>query len=291
MRVQQSTDDDLARTRPSGRPAPHSDAAARPRGGLRAVAAPLAEVREQSRSRDAYFRRLLAAADVLAAGSALILVTTVVGDSSSGLQLGALAALPLIVLLSKMLGLYERDELVLNKSTLDEAPAVLQLSTLFVLFVWLAEAYVVDGSLSKTQFAVMWATTVVGVLGARALVRVLGAETAPPERCLVLGPDYAAARIDSKLELGHHSGASIVAREDLEDEHGHVLVSGKLAELVSRTGAERLILVPTATESDAVLDLLREAKSLRVKTTLWPRFVEVLGSSVVRDDLHEISLL
>ena len=81
-----------------------------------------------------------------------------------------------------------------------------------------------------------------------------------------------------------------MAREDLEDEHGHVRVSGRLDELVGRTGAERLILVPKATESDAVLDLIREAKSLDVKTTPG-RASPVLGSSVVTDELHGISLL
>ena len=32
-------------------------------------------------------------------------------------------ALPLVVVVAKFTGLYDRDELVLNKTTLDEAPA------------------------------------------------------------------------------------------------------------------------------------------------------------------------
>ena len=270
----------------------HTGRGAEPRTVTRlgALSVQLVESDEQVRNRDAYFRRLLATADVLAAGVALIVATSFGGDGDR-LALAAVLALPVFVVIAKLLGLYERDELVINKSTLDEAPAVFQLATLFVLLVWLAEAYLINGSFGKPQFVVLGLTTFVGVLLARAFMRWLGTRTAPTERCLLLGPGYAAARIEAKLELGRHGGAEIVARRDLEDEHGNVLVSGRLGELVGRTGAERLILVPTGTESDAVLDLIREAKSLNVKTTLWPRFTEVLGSSVVTDELHGISLL
>ena len=252
---------------------------------LGALSVQLVDSVEQVRNRDAYFRRLLATADVLAAGLALIVATSVGGDGDQ-LQLAAVLALPVFVVMAKLLGLYERDELVINKSTLDEAPAVFQLATLFVLLVWLAEAFVINGALGKPQFVVLGLTTFVGVLGGRAFMRWLGTRTAATERCLLLGPSYAAARIEAKLELGRHSGAEIVPRRDLEDDHGHVVVSGRLGELVARTGAERLILVPTGTESDAVLDLIREAKSLNVKTTLWPRFTCPISVSSTWQSTH-----
>lgn len=37
------------------------------------------------------------------------------------------------------LGLYDRDELVLRKSTLEEAPKLFELSTLFSLLLWIGE--------------------------------------------------------------------------------------------------------------------------------------------------------
>jgi len=244
----------------------------------------------RTRNRDAYFRRLLVGADVLAAGLALIVVATLLGVRDE-LRVEAVLALPIYVVFAKLLGLYDRDELVLHKSTLDEAPAVFQLATFFLLFIWLGERFVQYGAFSKAQFVAVFAIAFVGTLAFRALARTIAERTAPLERCLVLGPAEAAARIDDKLELRAHSGAAIVAREDLEDRDGHVVVSGRLNELVQRTRAERIILVPTATESDAVLDLIREAKSLDVKTSLLPRFTEILGSSVVTDDLYGISLL
>src|SRR3954453_10761921 len=68
--------------------------------------------------RDAIYRRSLVVADVLAAARA---------GSFSGAEVAAatpqrslLRALPIVVLLGKLLGLYDRDELVFHKSTLDE---------------------------------------------------------------------------------------------------------------------------------------------------------------------------
>jgi exopolysaccharide biosynthesis polyprenyl glycosylphosphotransferase len=243
-----------------------------------------------TRNRDGHFRRLLATADLIVAGGVLV-ATSYASATSAGLRPAALVALPAFLLLAKVLGLYDRDELVLHKSTLEESPAAFQLVTLFVVLIWLGESFFLNGAFTKPMFAVLWIAMFASVLMARGFARWVAQRTAVPERCLVLGPPEAARRIDAKLSMHGPRGAEIVAREDLEDEHGHVHVSGRLADLVDRTGAERLILVPRATESDAVLDLIREAKALDVKTTLWPRFSEVLGSSVVTDDLHGISLL
>ena len=101
--------------------------------------------------------------------------------------------------------------------------------------------------LRKPMFAVLWVATFACVLGARAFMRWLGtahrSDRALPR---ARAQPRRRARIEAKLSmLGRHGGAEIVAREDLEDEHGNVLVSGQLGDLVGRTGAERLILVPT----------------------------------------------
>ena len=68
-------------------------------------------------------------------------------------------------------------------------------------------------------------------------------------------------------------------------------MSGELRSLVRRHAVDRVILAPTATDSDAVLDLIREAKGLGLKISLLPRFSEVLGSSVLFDDFHGLTVL
>lgn len=74
-------------------------------------------------------RRSLAVTDVLSAAVALVVSVQILGDN--GLTPVAIIALPLVILLAKVGGLYERDELVLDKSTLDEAPKLLNAATLY----------------------------------------------------------------------------------------------------------------------------------------------------------------
>ncbi|MEJ7825956.1 MAG: hypothetical protein WKF48_11030 [Solirubrobacteraceae bacterium] len=105
----------------------------------------------QIRFREALFRRCLAIADVLAAAVALLVCVNVLG--SDALQPVALLALPLILVAGKAHGLYDRDELVVNKTTMDQAPALFQCATLYALLVVLLQGPFVDGSLTPMQVA------------------------------------------------------------------------------------------------------------------------------------------
>ena len=75
--------------------------------------------------RDARFRRLLGIADLGAAAGGLFLAGALRGHAAG---LVAALTIPLIVLLAKMTGRYDHDEVVLRKSTLDEIPALLGLA-------------------------------------------------------------------------------------------------------------------------------------------------------------------
>ena len=240
-------------------------------------------------SRDSRFRRLLITADSISAAIALFLGVLVI--SGDQLRPGALLAIPFVVATSKVIGLYDRDELLLHKATLDEAPSLLQLSVLLSLFVWLAEPLMVSGELAKVGFLAIAVATFAAALTLRASARWLASRTTPPERCLFLGPPEASKLLASKLALGGCAGAHLVGRVELEDQNGRAVISGQLAHVVAAQDIDRVILSPTSAGSDAVLDLIREAKALGVKVSLMPRLSEVLGSSVVFDDLHGVTVL
>ena len=108
-----------------------------PRGLARRPSAVVSEgrSREDVRHRELSFRRVLALADVLAAAVvlALLLVIFPLAEFNSAM----LISVPFIVVVSKVVGLYDRDELVLSKSTLDEAPTLLHTAGLFAFVVWL----------------------------------------------------------------------------------------------------------------------------------------------------------
>ena len=239
-------------------------------------------------ARDSRFRRLLVCADALSA--IVVLLVTVYVVAGEQLTVGALTAIPVIVVASKALGLYDRDELLLHKATLDEAPQIFQLSILFTLFVWLFESMMVIGDLEKVQFVTLATSTLATTLAARAIARRLAHATALPERVLFLGSEESFETMKGKLALGPQSRTELT-RHELENEAGEVIVNGGLEELLREHDIQRIVIAPAATDSEAVLNLIREAKMVGAKVSLMPRFSEVLGSSVAFDELHGIILL
>ena len=73
-------------------------------------------------ARDSLSRRALVLVDLIAAAGALMLVVALMGDENRRLW-PALAAAPLLTLAMKAAGLYDRDENLIRKTTLDEAPS------------------------------------------------------------------------------------------------------------------------------------------------------------------------
>src|SRR3954453_14930865 len=100
------------------------------------------------------FRRALISADVISAAFALTLSVQLLGDDF--LRSTTLLALPMVVVISKLIGLYDRDELLLEKRTIDEAPTLFQLATVFTLLTWLAERQLITGHFGKDQVLGIW---------------------------------------------------------------------------------------------------------------------------------------
>ena len=88
----------------------------------------------RTRLREGIYRRTLALADAAVAAVVVLVVLPLVAHPA---PLAALAAVPLLVLVDKVVGLYDRDELVMSKRTLDEAPVLVQIAGLFSLLLWL----------------------------------------------------------------------------------------------------------------------------------------------------------
>ena len=98
----------------------------------------------KARLRDRRYRRLLALADVLAMALALGVCIPLLGNGDTLTPLVAAGA-PLIVALAKVLHLYDRDELLLCKTTLDEIPKLFQVATLMALLLWLGHGFLIEG--------------------------------------------------------------------------------------------------------------------------------------------------
>jgi exopolysaccharide biosynthesis polyprenyl glycosylphosphotransferase len=249
------------------------------------------EQREEVTRRDALLRRSLAFADLCAAAGALVLCVTVLGHRA--LEPLALLALPLVVVAGKLVGIYDRDELLVNKTTIDEAPRLFQLATLYALLFSVFQGEFVSAPLSAVHVVLLWGTMFVLALLARRVGRALARALTPVERCLFVGTDASAERLSSKLSgTGVH--AVLVGRMsicEIGESEDVAAAAAVLHRVVDELRVHRVVIEPSEPQPQATLDFVREAKGTGARVSLLPRILEVVGSSIEVDDVHGLTLL
>src|ERR1700761_5367501 len=241
------------------------------------------------RRRDGLRRLLLCGADVFAAAAALVLVLTVLGDNQ--LKLLTLAGTPVVVVLFKMAGLYDREQLRLLRSTLDEAPTLLQVAGLYTLAIAILQPHVLSWHLWGGQIAALWVTSFIAIMAARTSARWLAGRASAVERCLVIGDSALALRIREKLSS---SGARAVVTATLPLEGNEIdRLEGPdgVRRLVDELRGDRIIIALAPSEKAGVTELIRLAKSAGVQVSLLPRMLEVVGSAVEFEDIDGMMML
>ena len=123
-----------------------------------------------------------------------------------------LAAPFFVVVFCKLGRLYDRDEVVIRKSTLDQAPDLVEAATIYTLIFWLASDLFVSGGFGKAEAAAMWGVLTLGLILFRCVARRVAATTSTPERVLVLGSAEAAERLRCRIETAHSINAVLVGR-------------------------------------------------------------------------------
>ena len=249
-----------------------------------------------SASRDGVYRRLLAAADVIAATAAFVITIPVLGNDSLGLW--TVVAIAMVIPVCKLAGLYDRDEHLLHKRTLDEAPAIFYVATLYTLLAFLAGANVVDGTFGRPQAAVLWGLLLLLMLLMRSLARALAGALVPEERCVILGNAEAAHWLSTKLERCEGARVEVVGRVPLRPDDTSVNelpLLGRcdaLEQLVAEHRVDRALVVPGSGDTDhRLLDTIRVVKRLGVRVSVLPRLFEAVGSAYEFDEVEGATLL
>ncbi|MEA2314101.1 MAG: hypothetical protein QOI03_793 [Solirubrobacteraceae bacterium] len=259
--------------------------------GIREARGPAACMR-----RDALFRRMLLVADVVAIVGAFVLT---VEFSRRALQLSwvGIALVPVLVAGAKATGLYDRDETLLRKTTLDEAPKLFQLATLCALAAWLTGGLIVQGRLDRHETLFLWLALAALLIMARAASRAISLRIAPAERCLFIGDERSAETIRSKLEGHGGVNAKVVAHLDLDkvapwstDTFSETRLA-EIRDLAQTLDVHRAIIAPRSADAGEMLNLLRTLKAVGVRVSVLPRLLEVVGSSVEFDDLHGVTVM
>jgi exopolysaccharide biosynthesis polyprenyl glycosylphosphotransferase len=238
--------------------------------------------------RETLHRRLLGASDILAATIAFIAVTVGLGHEQPNLL--AFVGMPLLVLQFKLAGLYDRDQLRIVRSTLDEAPLLLQLTGLFALVTTILAPVILGRPLGALAAGLLWLATFVAVVGCRKLARLLAGRAVAIERCLVIGRVEQAERVRDKLRSAR-ARAEVVATLPLADDEIAWLDPAGLRHLASELGVHRIIITPSTAEGSAVVELIRLAKAAGVQVSVLPRMLEVVGSAVEFEDVDGMTVL
>ena len=259
----------------------------------RATVADDGMLHEASRTRDRTYRRMLAVADVAAALIALILSFNVVGDTY--MPPVALFGLPLVILVAKLSGLYDRDELVVRKTTIQELPELFNQATLYALLCWLAAGPLLVGPVGSKQALMLWFSLFALMVLLRRLARLVASRLVASERLLLIGDAGTYNRLADKLSVAEVN-AELVGRMSLQRttrgrSEDRTIDEQSLRSLIDSLQVHRVLIVPSQSSPAVTLDLVRTAKAMGIRVSLVPQVMDVVGHAVVFDDILGMMLL
>jgi exopolysaccharide biosynthesis polyprenyl glycosylphosphotransferase len=245
---------------------------------------------------------LLVAADLFAVAVGLGIVAAAAGQQ---IPVVSFWAFPLLVILAKLTGRYNRDEHGLRRSTLEEFPALLNLAGTNAL-AWSLITYVGGGAakLSLGSAALLWASTALALPTFRSVARRAAAMTMPPERTLIVGGSASRAALASSLGTDPTARLEIVGFLPLEDERRgdrdwnaaedrrrRTRTFDDLEATVRELEVERVFLIPTNADGETLLEAVRRTTRLGIKVSIVPRLFEVVGSAVAFDMIGGVTVL
>jgi exopolysaccharide biosynthesis polyprenyl glycosylphosphotransferase len=240
-------------------------------------------------ARDSTSRRLLALADMSAALIALTFSAIVLGDDS--LTLGTLAVPFLFVGVAKALGLYDRDEHLLHKTTLDEVPSLFGIATLVALLLWLSDGLLIDGELGRRQVIGTWGLLFFLLICFRSVSRWAAVRLSPAERCILVGDAELAAELRWKFGVSRSVNAELVGYLPTVEPPDGGTLSIDFADRLSLEGIDRVILTIDEETGEDHLFLIRALRAEGFRVSVVPEASRVAGSAVELDHLHGLTLL
>lgn len=246
-------------------------------GGMLAIQEPHAV--DWVHVRERRFRRVLALAD--AGISAGVLAATLQFSRSGHFTLALVAFVALVVTYSKVAGLYDRDDLKIHKTTLDEVPRIFGLSTVLVLVFVLYERQFSSWESAAPDLVTAWIGLTVGLTGGRWLARRVLERWCGVERAFVVGGGPQADEIVRRTD--GRGGVEVVGSLPIDEVAGQ---NGALSRIVRTRHVDRVIVAPDdSTGEDVVHDAIRRGKQSGARVSLLPTTGILAGRTGEPDDL------
>ncbi len=260
------------------------------------------------RSRTATVQRALVAADAAAVLVSIAIALMLTGHASevraSEQLLWGVVYLPVVLVLFKLYGLYDRNGKRLNDSTFDEVPGVFHAALVATLVLWGWLKVGPATQLVLVQASLLLGATIVLVLAARAGARATIARVIAPERVLLVGVGPSAGLLTRRLGTapcgrGLSPVGYLCDEDDPDPDPDGVTGPGlaclgtadRLRDVCRALAVDRVMIASPDVACDRLPDLIRQAGDAHVKVSLVPSAVDVLGASTELDDLDGLLLL
>ncbi|HEY3946101.1 MAG TPA: sugar transferase [Solirubrobacteraceae bacterium] len=238
-------------------------------------------------------RRLLLTADLTGLVGALLLSEWLVGKANGRGALDApfeivafVAALPLWVLVTKLYGLYDRDEERTDHSTADDVGGVFNMITVCTWLFWVVTQVTGIAHPTASKLFVFWGFAIVFVSLCRSVARAFARRhIAYLQNAVIVGAGDTGQLVARKLLQHPEYGINVVGFVDSEPKErdeslAHIAVLGdtsKLRALISLFDIERVIIAFSRESHGTTLDVIRDLRDLNVQIDILPRLFEVVG--------------
>ncbi|MFT4049433.1 MAG: sugar transferase [Solirubrobacterales bacterium] len=253
--------------------------------------------RARAASDETILRRAMAVTDMASAAAAMAITSALVGTASIGTT--SYIALAGVIVLMKILGLYDRDAVLLHKTTLDDMPQIAAAAmALTMVAVSIPGLIGVQPQMIDTvTLPIMVLLMTLFMTCSRSITRNLLTSIAPAERLLLISGADDAERLDHRLQRSSTIKASVVARIPVgftELPHGPARVLSNRAQLeriVTENRISRIVIMPGERHSDEVADVIRTVRSIDVKLNVLPSAGDAIGAATVVDDIAGLQML
>jgi exopolysaccharide biosynthesis polyprenyl glycosylphosphotransferase len=241
------------------------------------------------RAREATVRGALVVADTVAA---LLTSVAMIAWAGTHPAIFALLAMPVVLIgINQVTGLYDRDDLVLRRSTLDELPLLLLTASVYALLAGAVAGTVLGLRPSPAHLVALWLLTAALIWACRTAARALANAIAPPVRCLLFGSRDQLGRVADNVRraVGH---ADVVGSVPLNQPHAEELMTiRQMRRLVERLDVHRVIVAPSGTDVSDTVHLVRLAKVAGVRVSVLPQMLDAVGSAVEFEQINGMMML
>ena len=175
-----------------------------------------------------------------------------------------------VVVAAKVGGLYDRDELVIEHSTLNELPRLVNLAAMVALLFWIAGHFLVVGAPNTENLLALWLLLIVGLVAGplRAPVSWRGASLRSSAACSSAAAASSESSIRSSPRYTRVELVGVVKAEEIANDHL------RLREIAERDHVHRIIIDTDAASPAATFGIVRAANATGLQVSLLPSMLD-----------------